>query len=89
MAVDLYKQMQDARRAHRHAAHLYAHTKNTPENRPAYEEAVEKLEQAAMMFTMAAMAYGRTQSDAPPATSKRLEWERETNPDPDIPRKPR
>lgn len=84
---DLFKQMQDARRAHRHAAHVYANTKNTVENRPAYEEAVEKLENAAMTFAMAAMVYGRTQSDAPPASPKRLEWERETNPDPDIPRK--
>lgn len=85
--ADLYQQMQDARRAHRAAAHKYAHTKHTLENKPNYDEAVETLENAAIVFVLAAAAYGATQSDAPPATSKRLEWEAATNPNPDIPRK--
>jgi len=82
MPKDLYQQMQDARRAHRHAAHVYANTKNTPANKPKYDAAVEALENAAMVYVLAAAAYGTTQSDAPPAHPTREKWEKDTNPDP-------
>ena len=82
MAEDKYKQMQDARRALRHAAHVYSKTKKTPENMPNHEDAVEKLENAAFAFVLAAGIHGVSQPVAPPAASKRAEWEHETDPEP-------
>lgn len=52
---DPFVQLQQARKAHRRAAHIYANTKKSSDN---YDGAVERLEHAAMTFAMAAMVFG-------------------------------
>ncbi len=84
---DLYQQLQDARRAHRHAAHVYAKTKNTPANKPKYDAAVEVLEKAAMVFVLAAAAYGQFSDCAAPAHPAKEQWLKDTDPEPERTRK--
>lgn len=78
---DPFVQLQQARKAHRHAAHVYARTKKGSDN---YDAAVEKLEHAAMMFAMAAMVFGTKADTAAPARGPAREaWDRAINPDPE------
>lgn len=79
---DPYVQLQQARKAHRHAAHVYAHTKNTVENKPRYDAAVEQLEKAAMAFAMASMIFGSKAQSAAPAHPVRAAWDEATDPEP-------
>lgn len=82
--ADLYTQLQDARRAHRHAAHVYSRTKNTPLNKPAYEQAVEELEKAALLMALLSAQWGLVAGCAAPAHPTKEKWLKDTDPDPKI-----
>ena len=78
---DPFVQLQQARKAHRHAAHVYANTKKDSDN---YRENVEKLEKAAMTFSLAAMVFGSKADTAAPARGPALDaWEKAIDPEPD------
>lgn len=78
---DPFVQLQQARKAHRHAAHVYARTKKDSDN---YDSAVQKLEHAAMMYAMAAMVFGSKADTAAPANGPaRVAWEKAIDPEPD------
>lgn len=74
---DPYFRLQAARRAHKAAAHRYAHTKNTPANKPNYDIAVDNLEKAALAFALCAAEHGTQSGIAPPAFSTLTKEERE------------
>lgn len=78
---DPFVQLQQARKALRHNAHVYAHTKKGSNN---YEAAVTGLEQAAMAFAMASMIFGSKADTAPPASAKRMAWDKATDPEPEV-----
>lgn len=80
--TDIYKELQDARRAHRHAAHVYARTPNTKANKPAYDAAVAELEKAALVMALLAAQWGLHAGCAAPAHPARTKWERDTDPNP-------
>lgn len=77
---DPFVQLQQARKAHRHAAHVYANTKKGSDN---YDAAVEKLEKAAMAFAVASMIFGSKADTAAPAAPNRAAWDKATNPEPE------
>lgn len=77
---DPFVQLQQARKAHRHAAHVYANTKKGSDN---YDAAVDKLEKAAMAFAMAAMIFGSKADTAAPAHPNRTAWDKATDPEPE------
>lgn len=78
---DPFVQLQQARKAHRHAAHVYANTKKGSDN---YDANVEKLEKAAMAFAVASMLVGAKANPAAPARGPaRDAWEKAIDPEPD------
>ena len=60
---DPFEQLQQARKAHRHAAHVYAHTEKDSDH---YSEAIDRLEKAAITFSLALMVYGDKVVDPEP-----------------------
>ncbi len=87
---DPYFRLQAARRALRAASHKHAHTKNTPENKPNYDVAVDNLERAALAFVLCAAEHGARTGIAAPAFSALTEEAREVykaavNPEPEKP----
>ena len=85
---DPYFRLQAARRALRAASHRHAHTKNTPENKPNHDVAVDNLEKAALVFVLSAAEHGARTGIAAPALSvmskeQRKTYENAVNPEPE------
>jgi hypothetical protein len=66
---DPYFRLQAARRALRAASHKHARTKNTVENKPNHDVAVDDLEKAALVFALFAAEHGLRAGIAAPALS--------------------
>lgn len=77
---DPFVQLQQARKEHRHAAHVYARTKKGSDN---YDDAVDKLEKAALTFALAAMMFGTKADTAAPAHPARAAWDKAIDPEPE------
>jgi len=87
---DPYFRLQAARRALRAASHRHARTKNTVENKPNHDAAVDDLEKAALVFALSAAEHGLRADIAAPALSamsknERKTWEDAINPEPEKP----
>lgn len=79
---DPFVQLQQARKAMRHAAHVYAHTKKGSDN---YDAAVDGLERTAMAFAVASMIFGTKAGTAAPARGPaQVAWDKAIDPEPEL-----